>query len=106
MSTHYMSMTAQGGAEQVAPEMPYELLRRADRYEVRRYPPHVAAQTRYSKRPEGYDRLGSFVQVFTDCPLVKGSLAIYIFYFHSSIILRINKDALVSTHATPRSSSS
>ena len=48
-------------AEMAAPELPYELLRRAARYEVRKYPPVVVAETSYSQRPEGYDRLGSFV---------------------------------------------
>jgi hypothetical protein len=46
------------GAEMAAPELPYELLRRGRRYEVRRYPPTLFATTRYSQRPEGYDRLG------------------------------------------------
>lgn len=50
-----------GNAEMAAPEMPYELLRRAARYEVRRYPRFVAAETTYDQRPEGYDRLGSYV---------------------------------------------
>jgi hypothetical protein len=35
-------------------------LRRARYYEVRRYPAHIAAETNYDKRPEGYDRLGSY----------------------------------------------
>ena len=47
-------------AEMSAPEMPYELLRRAPRYEVRRYPSCVVAETLYDQRPEGYDRLGSY----------------------------------------------
>lgn len=50
-----------GNAEMAAPEMPYELLRRAARYEVRRYPQFIAAETSYDQRPEGYDRLGSYV---------------------------------------------
>lgn len=47
-------------AEMSAPEMPYELLRRAARYEVRRYPSSIVAETVYDQRPEGYDRLGSY----------------------------------------------
>jgi Uncharacterized conserved protein (DUF2358)/SOUL heme-binding protein len=47
-------------AEMSAPEMPYELLRRASRYEVRRYPSNIVAETVYDQRPEGYDRLGSY----------------------------------------------
>lgn len=43
-----------------APELPYELLRRGKRYEVRRYPALTVAETPYSQRPEGYDRLGSY----------------------------------------------
>ena len=37
------------------------MLRRAKDYEVRRYPAHISAVTTYDKRPEGYDRLGSYV---------------------------------------------
>lgn len=46
------------GAEMAAPELPYELLRRAKRYEVRRYPATIVAETYYEQRPQGYDRLG------------------------------------------------
>eukprot|EP01035_Chromulina_nebulosa_P016963 gene16963-22458_t len=46
-----------------APELPYELLRRGQRYEVRRYPERIVAQTKYSQRPEGYDRIGSYCSV-------------------------------------------
>jgi hypothetical protein len=49
-------------AEMVAPELPYELLRRGKYYDVRKYPPHIVAETEYSQRPEGYDRLGSYVR--------------------------------------------
>jgi len=49
-------------AEMVAPELPYELLRRGKEYEVRRYPAHVVAETTYDQRPEGYDRIGNYVQ--------------------------------------------
>jgi hypothetical protein len=50
----------ESGAEMSAPELPYELLRRAERYEVRRYPATLFAETTYDQRPEGYDRLGSY----------------------------------------------
>lgn len=43
-----------------APELPYELLRITPKYEVRRYPKCVVAETTYDQRPEGYDRLGSY----------------------------------------------
>lgn len=49
-----------GGAEMAAPELPFELLRRTERYEVKRYPDALIAATTYSQRPEGYDRLGSY----------------------------------------------
>lgn len=48
------------GAEMSAPELPFELLRRGNNYEVRRYPPTLNIETVYEKRPEGYDRLGSY----------------------------------------------
>mmetsp|Transcript_25942 Transcript_25942/g.24791 ORF Transcript_25942/g.24791 Transcript_25942/m.24791 type:complete len:384 (-) Transcript_25942:253-1404(-) len=50
----------EASAEMSAPEMPYELLRRGSRYEVRRYPSSLVAETVYDQRPEGYDRLGSY----------------------------------------------
>lgn len=43
------------------PNVKYELLRRAKYYDVRRYPAHTAIETLYTQRPEGYDRLGSYV---------------------------------------------
>eukprot|EP01036_Dinobryon_divergens_P024512 gene24514-32969_t len=50
----------ESGAEMSAPELPYELLRRGKTYEVRRYPATISIETQYDKRPEGYDRLGSY----------------------------------------------
>lgn len=50
----------ESGAQMAAPELPYELLRRGKRYEVRRYPATTVAETTYDQRPEGYDRLGSY----------------------------------------------
>lgn len=42
-------------------ELPYELLRRSKEYEVRRYPAFESVETSYENRPEGYDRLGTYV---------------------------------------------
>lgn len=50
-----------GGAQQAMnAELPFELLRRAPEYEVRRYPAFEAVETDYEARPEGYDRLGTY----------------------------------------------
>lgn len=54
------ALDKQDGAEMAAPELPYELLRRAATYEIRRYPKILSAETIYDQRPEGYDRLGSY----------------------------------------------
>jgi len=48
-------------AAKIAPELPYELLRRTKKYEIRKYPSIIFAETKYDQRPEGYDRLGSYV---------------------------------------------
>jgi len=45
-----------------APEVPYELLRRGNGYDVRRYPSFTAAKLQYERRDEGYGTLGSFTQ--------------------------------------------
>jgi len=59
--TDFLSQLKQEvGAQVAAPELPYELLRRARDYEVRRYPALLSAETVYDQRPEGYDRLGSY----------------------------------------------
>eukprot|EP00607_Mallomonas_marina_P008089 CAMPEP_0182417576 /NCGR_PEP_ID=MMETSP1167-20130531/2041_1 /TAXON_ID=2988 /ORGANISM="Mallomonas Sp, Strain CCMP3275" /LENGTH=319 /DNA_ID=CAMNT_0024591241 /DNA_START=190 /DNA_END=1149 /DNA_ORIENTATION=+ len=59
--TDFLSqLKREAGAQTAAPELPYELLRRANRYEVRRYPSYLGAETVYNQRPEGYDRLGSY----------------------------------------------
>lgn len=55
------------GADMAAPELPFELLRRASRYEVRRYPSITVAETEYEQRPEGYDRLGEFCSEHVSC---------------------------------------
>lgn len=41
-------------------ELPYELLRRAEAYSIRRYPACAYALVNYESRPEGYDILGSY----------------------------------------------
>jgi hypothetical protein len=56
-------------------ELPYELLRRARRYEVRRYPAVLLAETLYDKRPEGYDRLG-------DDDVSSSSFYYYYYYYY------------------------
>jgi len=45
-------------AQQSAAELPYELLRRGNGYEVRRYPETVIVEAPYTRRDEGYDLLG------------------------------------------------
>mmetsp|Transcript_21802 Transcript_21802/g.65345 ORF Transcript_21802/g.65345 Transcript_21802/m.65345 type:complete len:360 (+) Transcript_21802:152-1231(+) len=47
-------------------ELPYELLRRAEGYAVRRYPAVAVAEVAYEARPEGYDVLGSFCGGFNE----------------------------------------
>lgn len=44
------------------PELPYQLLRRGDSYEVRRYPSYTAAKIPYNRRDEGYDVLATITQ--------------------------------------------
>jgi hypothetical protein len=56
----FNQIKSEGGAEMAAPELPYELLRMSPKYEVRRYPKCIVADTVYDQRPEGYDRLGSY----------------------------------------------
>jgi len=41
-------------------ELPYQLLRRGNGYEVRRYPSFAAAVIEYDRRDQGYELLGSF----------------------------------------------
>jgi len=47
-------------------ELPYELLRRAGDYVVRRYPEASVAEVAYEARPEGYDQLGSYCGGFNE----------------------------------------
>ena len=49
------------GAQQASDkELPYVLLRRGADYEVRRYPQHVAAQTKYYQRIDAFGTLGAY----------------------------------------------
>lgn len=47
-------------APSAGPELPFELLRRGNGYEVRRYPEFSAAKLEYERRDEGFSTLGSF----------------------------------------------
>mmetsp|Transcript_1249 Transcript_1249/g.3749 ORF Transcript_1249/g.3749 Transcript_1249/m.3749 type:complete len:360 (+) Transcript_1249:158-1237(+) len=47
-------------------ELPFELLRRAEGYVVRRYPEVSVAEVQYDVRPEGYDVLGSYAGGFNE----------------------------------------
>ena len=41
-------------------ELPYQLLRRGEGYEVRRYPGYNAVETEYERRDDGFAVLGAF----------------------------------------------
>ena len=41
-------------------ELPYQLLRRARKYEVRRYPQHIAVETEYDRRVDAFGTLGAY----------------------------------------------
>ena len=49
-------------AQAAAPELPYELLRRGDGYDVRRYPPFAGVKLPYKRRDEGFGSLGAFTR--------------------------------------------
>jgi hypothetical protein len=49
-------------APSAGPELPYELLRRGDGYDVRRYPSFTAAKLVYERRDDGFLELGSFTR--------------------------------------------
>ena len=51
-----------GNAASAGPEVPYQLLRRGNGYEVRRYPSYTVARIPYERRDEGYDTLASFTK--------------------------------------------
>jgi hypothetical protein len=49
-------------ATSAAPELPYQLLRRGNGYEVRRYPSFSAVRIKYDRRDEGFGTLGAFTK--------------------------------------------
>lgn len=49
-------------ATPAAPEVPYQLLRRGDGYEVRRYPSVCSVTIPYERRDEGFSTLGVFTR--------------------------------------------
>jgi hypothetical protein len=51
------------------PELPYEVLRITDAYEIRRYPSYVALQVEYQRRDEAFAELGSYTSTGNIQPL-------------------------------------
>lgn len=49
-------------AQSAAPELPYQLLRRGNGYEVRQYPSYTAVRLPYLRRDEGFGALGAFTK--------------------------------------------
>jgi hypothetical protein len=49
-------------AQGAAPEVPYQLLRRGNGYEVRQYPSYTAVKIPYGRRDEGFGALGAFTK--------------------------------------------
>lgn len=49
-------------AQTAAPELPYQLLRRGDGYEIREYPSYTGVRLPYSRRDEGFGSLGAFTR--------------------------------------------
>jgi hypothetical protein len=47
-------------APSAGPELPYQLLRRASNYEVRKYPSYTVVETEYTRRDNGFGTLGAF----------------------------------------------
>lgn len=62
-------------AKQSGPELPYQLLRRGNGYEVRRYPAFAAVRLPYSRRDEGYGSLGAFTRGMN--PLAPSIMNVY-----------------------------
>jgi hypothetical protein len=60
----FMEQLKPGGlvASAAAPEVPYQLLSRANGYEVRQYPSFSAVKIKYDRRDEGFGTLGAFTQ--------------------------------------------
>jgi hypothetical protein len=51
-----------GNAAAAGPEVPYQLLRRGNGYEIRRYPSYTVATIPYDRRDEGYDVLATITK--------------------------------------------
>jgi hypothetical protein len=49
-------------AQGAAPEVPYQLLRRGNGYEVRQYPSYTTVKIPYGRRDEGFGALGAFTK--------------------------------------------
>lgn len=60
----FLNQLSPGGfvAQTAAPELPYQLLRRGDGYEVRRYPSFTGVKLPYKRRDEGFGSLGAFTK--------------------------------------------
>jgi len=60
----FLNQLSPGGfvAATAAPELPYQLLRRGDGYEVRRYPGYSGVKLPYRRRDEGFGSLGAFTK--------------------------------------------
>lgn len=60
----FIGQISPGGftAKEAAPELPYQLLRRGDGYEVRLYPSHTGLKLPYKRRDEGFGSLGAFTK--------------------------------------------
>ena len=60
----FLNQLSPGGfqAQAAAPELPYELLRRGNGYEVRKYPGFSGAKLPYRRRDEGFGSLGAFTK--------------------------------------------
>lgn len=60
----FLGQLSPGGfeASQASAEVPYELLRRGDGYDVRRYPEMGLVSLPYSRRDEGFGSLGAFTR--------------------------------------------
>lgn len=62
--TDFLNQLKPGGfqAKTAAPELPYQLLRRGNGYEVRKYPSFVGVKLPYKRRDEGFGSLGAFTR--------------------------------------------
>jgi len=60
----FLNQLKPGGfqAQSAAPELPYQLLRRGDGYEIRKYPSYAGVKLPYKRRDEGFGSLGAFAK--------------------------------------------